>query len=118
VEEKRVRAVLEWLRDLLAWASLNPEKLDTVLNQLTKHSKEIQDAFLEAADETVKPYVNEIIEFISGTTTEHEVEIREVAKATEEKEKRDHKVNTELLHREEERKPSNSTTNIHPVAKE
>lgn len=68
-DEKKVRtkATLTWLRDLLAWCSEDPiNRIETVVEELTKHSNEIQEAFAEAIDPEFKDYMNFIVNSLTA----------------------------------------------------
>ena len=66
MEEGKVRAVLEWLRDLLEWGSRNPSKIDSVINELARNSGVIKEALKEALEDDLKDYVGIVYELITG----------------------------------------------------
>lgn len=58
----RARATLTWLRDLLAWCSEDPiNRIETVIDEVSKHSEEVRDAFAEAIEPEFREYMNFIV---------------------------------------------------------
>jgi len=68
VEKERARAVLEWLRDLVAWVSEDPvSRVQTALEEMKKHKVDIVAALEVACEDELREYVDFVYTLISGS---------------------------------------------------
>jgi len=74
----KTKAVLEWLRDVLAWASKDPEnRLEVALKEIRKHKEEVVRAVEEAIEPELRDYAKWFIALIFAG------EVEQMEKATE-----------------------------------
>lgn len=66
MEEEKVLAVLEWLRDVLGWCADNPSRIDEAMAEISRNAEVVREALTEALEDDLKDYAGVVYELITG----------------------------------------------------